>query len=95
VTGPYQHLDAARMRAIEEGLPVLRAAMSGVSAAIDPYGRILDSLPLLTSGVLDTALPQKLPPTVFSSAGHWPFVILVLLMIGIGVLPQRARKRAR
>lgn len=55
--GPYQHLDIARFRAIETGLPVIRVANTGISAVIDRYGRLLESLPFNTQGVIDAALP--------------------------------------
>ena len=64
--GPYQHLAHARVKAIEEGLPIIRAANSGISAIIDPYGRVLKSLPLGTEGVLDGNLPRPAPPTFYS-----------------------------
>ena len=58
--GPYQHLASAQMRAVEEGLPVVRVAGTGISAVIYPWGEIIDSLPLGTAGVLDTKLPKEL-----------------------------------
>ena len=64
--GPWQHLAQARLRAVEQGLPLIRAANTGVSAIIDPYGRILQELPLGEAGVLDGFLPQSIAPTTFS-----------------------------
>ncbi len=56
-SGPYQHLQMARTRAVENGLPLIRAANTGISAVIDPFGRILASLPLEQEGILDAILP--------------------------------------
>lgn len=67
--GPQQHLQQARLRAIEQGLPVVRAANTGISAMIDPAGRILDSLPLGRAGFIDVALPAPLDPTLYSRTG--------------------------
>ncbi len=65
--GPYQHFEMVRMRAIEQGLPLLRVANSGISALIDPYGRIVANLPLNQSGMIDVHLPKPLAPTIFEN----------------------------
>lgn len=82
VSGPWQHLAQAQLRAVEVGLPVMRAANTGISAAIDPYGRILEALPLGEAGRLDTSLPAALPPTPYARFGDLP-VLVVLAMLGI------------
>jgi apolipoprotein N-acyltransferase len=80
--GPYQHLVSARFRAVEEGLPLARAANTGITAMIDPYGRVVASLPLGQEGVLDTALPQALHLTLFARFGvAIPIIFGVLLLI--------------
>lgn len=76
--GPYQHLEIARMRAVEEGLPLARAANTGISAMIDPVGRITASLALGERGAITTPLPMALPPTVYSMMGDKAFGILML-----------------
>jgi len=68
-SGPYQHLAQARLRAVEQGLPLARSANTGVSAMIDPYGRLLETLPLDTQGVIDARLPAPLPPTLYARLG--------------------------
>jgi apolipoprotein N-acyltransferase len=87
-TGPYQHLEQARLRAIEEGLPIVRDANTGISAVIDPVGRYVARLELGHEGVLDSRLPTALPPTLFSRAGDVPLAIVVALSILI-VLRRR------
>ncbi len=85
-TGPYQHLAQARLRTIEQGLPMVRAANTGISAVIDPYGRILSSLPLSESAILDTGLPEALPPTFFARYGELILGVMLLLLFGLGFL---------
>jgi apolipoprotein N-acyltransferase len=89
-SGPYQHLQQARVRAIEEGLPMARAANTGISAVIDPLGRIVASLPLGAEGVLDSSLPQRIEPPPYARLGNGP-VAIVLAVIWIVILVRRAR----
>lgn len=81
--GPYQHLGIAKIRAVEEGLAVARAANTGVSAIIDPYGRIIASLGLDESGVVDSSLPKPLESTIFSFAGDAIFAGMMLALVGV------------
>jgi len=78
-TGPWQHLAQARLRTIEQGLPMARAANTGISAVIDPYGRSRSALALGEQGVLDAALPAPLPATIYSRFGDWTFAVLLVL----------------
>lgn len=78
-TGPYQHFEMARVRAVEEGLPVVRVANTGISAVIDPLGRVLKHLPLGQEGIIDTYLPSPLSPTLYGRFGN----ILAFLFLGI------------
>ncbi len=77
LTGPYQHLAQARLRAIEQGLPLVRAANTGVTAVVDAKGRVLDSLPLGQAGYLDAMLPAPLPPTLYTRWGDWTALLAV------------------
>jgi apolipoprotein N-acyltransferase len=76
--GPHQHLHQARIRATEEGLPVMRAANTGISAVIDPFGRILAKLDLGKAGVIDHGLPQALPITFYEKTRLPVFIVLFL-----------------
>jgi apolipoprotein N-acyltransferase len=91
-TGPYQHLQQARLRAIEEGLPVVRAANTGISAVIDPLGRIVARLGLGIEGVLDSSLPSALAPTIYARIGDIPAAIIVAAAL-IFSIRRRAAKR--
>ena len=80
-TGPYQHLMITRFRAIEEGLPILRAAGTGISAIIDGYGRVVRQLGLGKAGTVDGKLPKAIvEPTFFALWHNWTVVGLVLIM---------------
>src|SRR5262249_29723117 len=76
-TGPYQHFQQARVRAIEEGLPLVRAANTGISAVVDPLGRIVQALPLGYEGLLDAPLPQRAAPTLYARLGDALAVLLI------------------
>jgi apolipoprotein N-acyltransferase len=87
--GPYQHLQQARLRAIEEGLPIVRAANTGISAVIDPLGRLVAQLGLGIEGVLDAALPAPSGATIYTRAGDIPAAVLVAI-----ALANAMRRRA-
>ncbi len=91
--GPHQHLGIARLRAIEEGLPLARAANTGISAMFDPAGRLLKDQPLGTAGYIDSPLPKPLPPTIYSQLGDSLFfLMLVAVAAGAETLRRRQQK---
>jgi apolipoprotein N-acyltransferase len=80
-SGPYQHLTSARLRTVEEGLPMIRAANTGVSAVIDAYGRVLASLGMERAGVIDHALPPARAATPYSRWHDWMLLLLVCALV--------------
>ncbi len=92
-SGPPQHLDQARLRAIEEGLPISRATPTGISAIIDARGNVIASSRLGEAAIVTATLPPPLPPTAFASLGHWTsgFLGVVLLVVGV-VVGRTGRK---
>jgi apolipoprotein N-acyltransferase len=80
-SGPYQHFAQARLRSIEEGLPLVRVANTGISGVVDAYGRVAASLPLGVEGVLDATLPRAGPVTLYGRAGDFVFAGLLFLFL--------------
>lgn len=79
--GPFQHFRISRLRAIEEGLPLVRVANNGISGVFDPYGRVVAKLALDEKGILDTGLPREIESrTVFSRHGELPILFSVVLI---------------
>lgn len=92
LTGPFQHLAQARLRAVEQGLPVLRVANTGVSAFIDARGGIIAELGLGETGFVDNAIPGALPPTFYARYGDWPIIAVLALLLGGAVATSRMRR---
>ncbi len=90
--GLAQHADHARLRAVEEGLPIVRVGNSGLTEAIDPLGRVTAALPPEQIGVLDVSPAERLPGTLFTRLGYWP--LGVALLVGLAVALWSSRRRA-
>ena len=93
--GPPQHLSQARLRAIEEGLPVVRSTPTGISAVIDANGRVVESLPLGMAGRIDAFLPMAKAPTLFARYGNTLPLGFAALMIALAFLPLVRRRISR
>ncbi|MGL4729334.1 MAG: apolipoprotein N-acyltransferase, partial [Bosea sp. (in: a-proteobacteria)] len=92
-TGPHQHFAQARLRAIEEGVPLVRAANTGISGVVDGHGRILARLDLGSEDVLDSALPRSLASTVYSRIGDGIFLLLTII-VASGIIGARWSRRS-
>ena len=80
-TGPYQHFAMARLRAVEQGMPLVRAANTGISGVVDAFGRVVGRLGLNQQGVIDVALPKALPyKTPFARMGNAPILIISVFL---------------
>jgi apolipoprotein N-acyltransferase len=88
LTGPYQHAEQARLRAIEQGLPMVRVANTGVTAVYDARGRTTATAEFGIATFLDTALPAPLPATIYARFGEWP-VLLLLAGLSLGLIRRR------
>jgi apolipoprotein N-acyltransferase len=80
--GPYQHFHQAQVRAVEQGLPVVRAANTGISAVIDPWGRVLAEIGLGEKGLIDAGLPKVGPRTLFVRFGTSLEILVLCLALG-------------
>ena len=90
--GPPQHLAQARLRAAEEGIPIIRATPTGISAVVDADGRLLKSLPWHAAGRIDTAIPAARAPTLFARLGNVIPLVLGFLLIAAGIAAGRFRR---
>ena len=88
-SGPYQHFEMVRLRAIEQGLPLIRAANTGISGVIDPWGRVIAKIGLGKVGVIDSELPVATKPTFYSKFGIASPLSLLLSMILVLVVVRR------
>jgi apolipoprotein N-acyltransferase len=90
--GPHQHFAQARLRAVEEGLPLVRAANTGISAVVDPFGRVLQALPLGIEGILDSDVPVALPATLYSRYGDRILGLLLLVCLALSLMARPRRQ---
>jgi apolipoprotein N-acyltransferase len=81
------------VRAVEEGLPIVRSANNGVSAIIDGYGRVLTMLRLNARGVIDSPVPAALAAPPYARFGDWTFVAMVIALAAAATFLARNRRR--
>jgi apolipoprotein N-acyltransferase len=82
-SGPFQHFAQARVRAIEQGLPLARAANTGITAMVDPFGRVVARVGLGETGFIDTVLPGALPPTPYARFTDIPALTAIFALLGL------------
>jgi apolipoprotein N-acyltransferase len=90
-TGPRQHFHMARVRAVEEGLPLLRAANNGISAVVDAYGRVEHALWLNMRGTIDARVPARLPAPVYAALGDLLFFGILFAIVCVIAVRNRMR----
>lgn len=91
-TGPRQHFHQSRVRAVEEGVPLIRSANNGISAVVDRYGRVLQSLGMNVRGVIDSDVPSGAAATPYSRFGDWALALLLALVAGAAFVTRRAHR---
>ena len=94
-SGPFQHFNSSRFRAIEQGVPVFRSANTGISAIIDPYGRIIDKIGLGKKGSIFSPLPKKTVETYYSKVGDLLFFGVLILTLLIMIFLKKKKKYGR
>jgi apolipoprotein N-acyltransferase len=80
-SGPYQHFNMARMRSIEQGIPLARVAGTGITAFVDPFGRVVKKIDLNQEGIIDVDLIKNLAPTIYANYGYQPLMLLLAAML--------------
>lgn len=93
-SGPYQHFAQARLRAVEQGLPMVRVANTGISGVIAADGTVLATLPLGEAGFLDAPRPAAAPPTPYARIGGWPVTLVIIGVLLVALIPRRRQFRA-
>lgn len=91
--GPRQHFQQAVIRAVEEGLPLVRAANTGIPAIVDPYGQVVARLDVGVAGIVDGELPQALPPTLYARLGDTTTGAIAVFLIAIAAVANFRRRR--
>ena len=90
-SGPYQHLHQAKARAVEQGIPLIRVANTGISAVIDPWGNIVSQTKMNESAYLDVNIPGIRSATFYSKFSDWPILMFIFLAIVFCVVSKIRR----